>query len=93
MEERLEESACLLLVVHGVHSGSSLIIGREADETETTAAAGITVLDDSLGKKMEVLEGYAISFGSQSDLQHPRQHRIPRSAGADCCRLCSRKDR
>lgn len=42
---------CLLLVVHGVHSGSSLVIGREADETETAAAAGITVLDDGLGEE------------------------------------------
>lgn len=93
MEELLEESACLLLVVHGVHSGSSLLVGREADETETAAAAGITVLDDGLEKKIRVLEGFAISFGSQGDSQHPRQRRIPRSAGADCCRLCSRKDR
>lgn len=85
---------CLLLVVHGVHSGSSLIVGREADETETAAAAGITVLDDGLGEENRSLRRvWEISFGSQSDSQHPRQHRIPRSAGADCCRLCSRKDR
>jgi hypothetical protein len=42
----------LLLVVHGVHSVGSLIIGSVANETETTAAAGIAVLDDSLEKKV-----------------------------------------
>lgn len=89
-----ENQVCLLLVVHGVHSGSSLVIGREADETETAAAAGITVLDDGLGKENRSLRRlWEISYGSQRDSQHPRQRRIPRSAGADCCRLCSRKDR
>ena len=50
-------SSCLLLVVHSVHSGSSLLVGGVADETETAAAAGITVLDNGLGKKIGVLEG------------------------------------
>lgn len=54
---KYDGSACLLLVVHGVHSGSSLIVGGEADETETAAAAGITVLDDGLEREMGVLEG------------------------------------
>lgn len=48
----VRSSACLLLVVHGVHSGSSLIIIGVADESETAAAASITVLDDGLKKKM-----------------------------------------
>lgn len=43
--------ACLLLVVHGVHSGSSLIVGGVTNETETTAATSITVLDDGLERK------------------------------------------
>jgi hypothetical protein len=43
----------LLLVVHGVHSVGSLIIGSVANETETTAAAGIAVLDDGLEKKSD----------------------------------------
>lgn len=41
----------LLLVVHGVHSVGSVIIGSVAHETETTAAAGIAVLDDGLENK------------------------------------------
>lgn len=55
--KKYDGSACLLLVVHAVHSGSSLIVVGEADETETAAAAGITVLDDGLERKMGVLEG------------------------------------
>lgn len=44
-----EKGNCsLLLVVHGVHGCGSLIIGRVADETETAAAASVTVLDDGL---------------------------------------------
>lgn len=41
----------LLLVVHGVHSVGSVIIGSVAHETETTAAAGVAVLDDGLENK------------------------------------------
>jgi hypothetical protein len=51
------------LVVHGVHSGSSLIVVGEADETETTAAAGVTVPDDSLGRKNGSLRGMRSVIG------------------------------
>jgi hypothetical protein len=52
-------SCSLLLVVHGVHGVGSIIVGSVADETETTAAAGITVLDDGL-------EGQRSQIGARS---------------------------
>lgn len=40
--------SCLLLVVHGVHGSVGLSIRGEADESESTAAVGVMVLDDNL---------------------------------------------
>lgn len=42
------EDAGVLLVIHGVYSGISILFGSETDETESTTAVGITVLDDDL---------------------------------------------
>lgn len=38
----------VLLVVQGVHGGVGILLGSETDETESTAAEGVTVLDDNL---------------------------------------------
>lgn len=38
----------ILLVVHLAHGGVGIVLSREADETEATAAEGITVLDNDL---------------------------------------------
>jgi hypothetical protein len=35
-----------LLVVHSVHGSISLAVAAETDETETTAAVGVTILDN-----------------------------------------------
>lgn len=53
----------LLLVVHGVHGIGSVIIGSVANETETTAAAGVAVLDDGLENKRVRLDAIGRSEG------------------------------
>jgi hypothetical protein len=55
----------LLLVVHGVHGVGSLILGSVANETETTAAAGVAVLDDGLENKRVRLDAIGRSEGQK----------------------------
>jgi hypothetical protein len=38
----------LLLVVHSIHSSISLGVAAETNETEATAAVGVTILDNDL---------------------------------------------
>lgn len=38
----------VLLVVQGLHRGIGILLGSKTDETESTAAEGVTVLDDNL---------------------------------------------
>lgn len=49
----------LLLVVHSVHGSISLGVAAETDETETTAAVGVTILDNDLRVVEESLVWYA----------------------------------
>lgn len=48
---------CLLDVVHACDSSIGLRVRSEANETEATAAAGITVFDDNLRSLVKVAWG------------------------------------
>jgi hypothetical protein len=54
----------LLLVVHSVHGSISLAVAAETDETETTAAVGVTILDNDLRvvKKSLVRHGKVVTI-------------------------------
>ena len=45
----------ILLVVHRAHCGVGIVLSREADETEATAAEGITILDNDLDQNVNRL--------------------------------------
>jgi hypothetical protein len=64
---------CILLVIHGLHSGIGFSFLRIADKAEASTAASVAVLDDNL------LWGKSVCGGDYQAVSHSQLLRLDRT--------------
>lgn len=83
----------VLDIVHGTDSSIGILLLGVTDETEATAAASITVLDNNLQYECDISNLRRVLVSGYRDSQLLRRHQTPRTFDGEHSRQCATQGR